>query len=52
MNRLQPPHWPSPRGYSNGIGASGRMIFTAGVVGWDETKVSLTIRSTVSSRVH
>jgi enamine deaminase RidA (YjgF/YER057c/UK114 family) len=33
---LQPPHWPRPKGYSNGISASGRMIFTAGVVGWDE----------------
>jgi enamine deaminase RidA (YjgF/YER057c/UK114 family) len=33
---LQPPNWPRPKGYSNGISASGRMIFTAGVVGWDE----------------
>jgi enamine deaminase RidA (YjgF/YER057c/UK114 family) len=36
MKILQPPHWPRPKGYSNGITASGRMIFTAGVVGWDE----------------
>jgi enamine deaminase RidA (YjgF/YER057c/UK114 family) len=36
MKMLQPPHWPRPKGYSNGISASGRMIFTAGVVGWDE----------------
>jgi enamine deaminase RidA (YjgF/YER057c/UK114 family) len=36
MKVLQPPKWPPPKGYSNGIGASGRMIFTAGVVGWDE----------------
>jgi enamine deaminase RidA (YjgF/YER057c/UK114 family) len=36
MKILQPPHWPRPKGYSNGISASGRMIFTAGVVGWDE----------------
>jgi enamine deaminase RidA (YjgF/YER057c/UK114 family) len=33
---LQPPGWPRPRGYANGISAKGRMIFTAGVVGWDE----------------
>ena len=33
---LLPPGWPRPRGYSNGISARGRMIFTAGVVGWDE----------------
>ena len=33
---LQPPGWPRPKGYANGIAASGRMIFTAGVIGWDE----------------
>ena len=32
---LQPPHWPMPRGYSNGIAASGRQIYVAGQVGWD-----------------
>ena len=36
MKILQPPDWPRPKGYSNGVSASGRMIFTAGVVGWDE----------------
>ena len=36
MNTLQPPGWPRPKGYSNGISATGRTIFTAGVVGWDE----------------
>jgi enamine deaminase RidA (YjgF/YER057c/UK114 family) len=36
MKILQPPNWPRPKGYSNGISASGRMIFTAGIVGWDE----------------
>jgi enamine deaminase RidA (YjgF/YER057c/UK114 family) len=35
MKILQPPGWPRPKGYSNGISATGRMIFTAGVVGWD-----------------
>ena len=33
---LQPPGWPRPRGYANGIAASGRLVFTAGVIGWDE----------------
>ena len=33
---LQPPGWPRPKGYSNGIAATGRMVFTAGIVGWDE----------------
>ena len=36
MKILQPPGWPRPKGYSNGVSARGRMIFTAGVVGWDE----------------
>jgi enamine deaminase RidA (YjgF/YER057c/UK114 family) len=34
--RLQPPGWPIPRGYANGIVASGQVIVTGGVVGWDE----------------
>ena len=38
MKVLQPPNWPRPKGYSNGISASGRMIFTAGIVGWDENE--------------
>jgi len=36
MKTLQPPGWPRPRGYANGISAIGRLIFTAGVIGWDE----------------
>jgi enamine deaminase RidA (YjgF/YER057c/UK114 family) len=32
---LLPPGWKRPRGYANGIAAGGRMVFTAGVVGWD-----------------
>ena len=36
MKILQPAGWPRPKGYSNGISAKGRMVFTAGVVGWDE----------------
>jgi len=38
MKILNPPDWPRPKGYSNGISASGRMIFTAGVVGWDKNE--------------
>jgi len=33
---LQPKGWPRPKGYANGIAATGRMVFTAGVVGWNE----------------
>ncbi|MEJ1964684.1 MAG: RidA family protein [Gammaproteobacteria bacterium] len=32
---LQPPGWPRPKGYSNGIVAQGRQIFVAGQIGWD-----------------
>jgi enamine deaminase RidA (YjgF/YER057c/UK114 family) len=35
VKALLPPGWPRPKGYSNGISASGRLIVTAGVVGWD-----------------
>ncbi len=33
---LLPPGWPRPKGYANGIAAEGQLVFTAGVVGWDE----------------
>ena len=36
MKTLQPPGWPRPNGYSNGMAANGRMIVTAGVIGWNE----------------
>ena len=36
MKILQPPGWPRPRGYSNGISASGRLVVTGGIVGWNE----------------
>lgn len=35
MRELQPPGWPRPSGYANGLLASGRLVFVAGQVGWD-----------------
>ena len=35
MEIIQPPDWPRPRGYSNGISAQGRMVFVAGQIGWN-----------------
>jgi enamine deaminase RidA (YjgF/YER057c/UK114 family) len=36
VNRvLLPEGWPRPRGYSNGIEATGRIVFVAGQIGWD-----------------
>ncbi|PWE17771.1 enamine deaminase RidA [Marinicauda salina] len=37
MKVLQPPGWPRPKGYSNGIEARGRQVFVAGQIGWDAT---------------
>jgi len=31
---LQPPGWARPKGFSNGIAASGKLVFIAGQVGW------------------
>ena len=36
MKDLCPPGWPRPKGYSNAMAARGRIVFTAGVVGWNE----------------
>jgi enamine deaminase RidA (YjgF/YER057c/UK114 family) len=34
MQILQPPGWAKPRGFSNGIACSGKLVFIAGQVGW------------------
>ncbi len=36
MKALLPPGWPRPKGYANGIAARGRVIVTAGIIGWNE----------------
>jgi enamine deaminase RidA (YjgF/YER057c/UK114 family) len=32
---LQPAGWAAPKGYANGVAASGRMVFVAGQIGWN-----------------
>jgi len=32
---LLPAGWPRPKGYANGVAARGRMVFVAGMIGWD-----------------
>ncbi|MEO8058630.1 MAG: RidA family protein [Burkholderiales bacterium] len=32
---LLPEGWPRPKGYANGVAASGRQVFIAGMIGWD-----------------
>lgn len=44
MKILQPAGWPRPSGYSNGISAQGRLIFTAGMIGWDEKEMIVSHR--------
>ncbi len=44
MNILLPAGWPRPKGYSNGISARGRTIYTAGVIGWDEHEMIVSHR--------
>ena len=34
MQILQPPVWARAKGFSNGIAASGKLVFIAGQVGW------------------
>ena len=35
MKVLQPPNWPRPKGYSNGVIAKGSSVFLSGIVGWN-----------------
>jgi len=34
MEFLQPPGWPRPKGYANGVVARGRQVHVSGMVGW------------------
>ena len=44
MKTVQPPGWPRPKGYANGMLAQGQLLFIAGQVGWDETETFLSER--------
>ena len=35
LTALQPPDWPAPRGYSNGMMGRGRVVLVGGQIGWD-----------------
>ena len=32
---LNPEEWAKPKGYANGVAAEGRLVFTAGQIGWN-----------------
>ncbi|MCV6614714.1 MAG: RidA family protein [Cellvibrionaceae bacterium] len=38
MEFLQPQNWAKPKGYANGVMAEGKMVFTGGLIGWDENE--------------
>ena len=35
VQAVLPQGWPRPKGYANGVVAQGRMLFIAGMIGWD-----------------
>ena len=47
---IQPEGWVPPKGYANGVVASGKMLFTGGMVGWDPTKAIATFPETFDAQ--
>ena len=39
MKILQPPGWAKPKGFSNGIAATGKLVFVAGQIAFDSENV-------------
>ena len=35
MQVILPAGWPRPKGYANGVTATGRQVYIAGMIGWD-----------------
>jgi enamine deaminase RidA (YjgF/YER057c/UK114 family) len=50
MEFLQPQGWMVPKGYSNGVSASGRQIYLAGQIGWNESQQLVSSRFGVQVR--
>ena len=38
MNFLQPPDWPRPKGYANGVATRGSIVFLSGPTGFDRVR--------------
>jgi len=47
---LQPPGWVVPKGYANGVSVSGRQIYLAGQIGWNESLQVVSSRFAVQTR--
>jgi enamine deaminase RidA (YjgF/YER057c/UK114 family) len=37
LTPINPPGWPPPKGYANGMAGEGRIVLTGGQIGWDAT---------------
>ena len=42
LRQVNPPGWPQPKGYVNGVTGRGRLVFVAGQVGWSEAQIFAT----------
>ncbi|HET9448663.1 MAG TPA: RidA family protein [Steroidobacteraceae bacterium] len=47
---LQPPGWAAPKGYSNGVVATGRQVYLAGQIGWNESQQLVSSRFALQFR--
>lgn len=47
---LQPPGWAVPKGYANGVIVSGRQVYLAGQIGWNESQQLVSDRFAVQVR--
>jgi enamine deaminase RidA (YjgF/YER057c/UK114 family) len=47
---IHPEGWVPPKGYANGVVAKGRMLFTGGIVGWDNTQPKPTFPPTFEAQ--
>lgn len=47
---LQPPGWAVPKGYANGVIVSGRQVYLAGQIGWNEGQQLVSSRFAVQVR--
>jgi enamine deaminase RidA (YjgF/YER057c/UK114 family) len=42
LQPVNPPGWPQPKGYVNGMTGRGRLVFVAGQIGWSEAQIFTT----------
>jgi enamine deaminase RidA (YjgF/YER057c/UK114 family) len=47
---LHPPGWTAPKGYSNGVCATGRQVYLAGQIGWNESQQLVSSRFSAQVR--